>query len=260
METNETILTREVVVLDSHKRMGSVKGLRVDCETQAVSHYIVNNAGTGSVLVLPFDKALAVGDTFVTVQSREDFLPAGDAEAAGLLQDGYVLIDEEVFTKTGNRLSKVKGYEFDTVFGKVTRLDLEDQSSFASDTFVFFSPDFIFVDDGTATAGELRSKSEGGLLTAGKPGTPSTATASAAPAPAKDASSGAGTFVSGASDAAPDTDAEIKEFLIGATITTDIASDDGKFKLKKGTILTPELVKEAEEHDALLLLTINVDV
>ncbi len=47
METNETILTREVVVIDSHKKLGSIKALRVDCDTLAVSHYLVNNERTG---------------------------------------------------------------------------------------------------------------------------------------------------------------------------------------------------------------------
>ena len=44
METNESILTRSIVGLDERKVLGKMSSLRVDYDTQAVSHYIVMNA------------------------------------------------------------------------------------------------------------------------------------------------------------------------------------------------------------------------
>lgn len=41
METNESILTRSIVGLDERKVLGKMSSLRVDYDTQAVSHYIV---------------------------------------------------------------------------------------------------------------------------------------------------------------------------------------------------------------------------
>lgn len=48
METNESILTRSIVGLDERKVLGKMSNLRVDYDTQAVSHYIVMNASTNS--------------------------------------------------------------------------------------------------------------------------------------------------------------------------------------------------------------------
>ena len=64
METNESILTRSIVGLDERKVLGKMSSLRVDYDTQAVSHYIVMNASTNNAIALPFENAIAVGDTF----------------------------------------------------------------------------------------------------------------------------------------------------------------------------------------------------
>lgn len=74
METNESILTRSIVGLDERKVLGKMSSLRVDYDTQAVSHYIVMNASTNNAIALPFENAIAVGDTFITVQSSTALL------------------------------------------------------------------------------------------------------------------------------------------------------------------------------------------
>lgn len=155
METNETILTRKIVGLDDRKTLGKMNDVRVDCDTLGVSHYIVSSASTNSALVLPYDKALAVGDTFVTIQSRGDFLPTS-SEALSIVNDGFKLVGVEVYSKTGNRLGIVASYGFDPVFGTVTELVLDSGEAFANDQFVFFASEFVFVDNGERTAAELR--------------------------------------------------------------------------------------------------------
>ena len=293
METNETILTREVVVIDSHKKIGSVKSLRVDCDSLSVSHYIINNEGTGTALVLPFEKALAVGDTFVTVQNRDDFLAANDTQSNKIIQEGYVLLNEAVFSKTGNKLSPVKSFEFDAVSGEVTKLLLEDRQSFSSDSFVFFTPEFVFIDDGALTAAELRSNSgrpsqPAGVSFQSQPvstepsytpsyeATPvvetpqesveepvvesSSSFVAESPAVSTYESSSVTAEESGA--AASDesvSDDDILEFLIGGVLQADVESDDGQFRAAKGTELTREIIVDAANHDAILLLTINVE-
>ena len=157
METNETILTRKIVGLDDRKTLGKMNDVRVDCDTLGVSHYIVTSASTNSALVLPFDKAMAVGDTFVTIQGRGDFLPTSN-EALGIVNDGFKLVGVEVYSKTGNRLGVVASYGFDPVFGTVTELVLDSGETFSNDQFVFFASEFVFVDNGERTAAELRDE------------------------------------------------------------------------------------------------------
>ncbi|MCL2826085.1 MAG: hypothetical protein FWD72_01625, partial [Eggerthellaceae bacterium] len=92
METNESILTRGIVSIDDRKKLGKMKELCVDCDTLSVCHYIVTSESTGSAMVLPFDKSLAVGDTFMTIQSRDDFIQPADEEARRVLSEGFRLI------------------------------------------------------------------------------------------------------------------------------------------------------------------------
>ena len=51
---------------------------------------------------------------------------------------------------------------------------------------------------------------------------------------------------------------ESKQFLLGKTLQNDVGSDDGEFFAAKGTVLTDEVLDEAELHDAILLMTLNV--
>ena len=250
METNESILTRSIVGLDDRKVLGKMRELRVDCDTLAVGHYIVSNATTNTPLVLPFANVIAVGDTFITVQSREDFLAASDPQAQALIGDGFALIGAEVYTRTGNKLGVVGTYAFDPVYGTVTSLTLDDGTVFAADAFVFFAPEFVFVDDGAKTAAELRESGE-----------PAAAADDVAALAVEDE------IVEDFAEAAvaeealelSEEDAQLVEFLIGKTLTEDVASADGVFTAARGVILTRDLVEQAAAHDALLSLTMSVD-
>lgn len=259
METNESILTRSIVGLDDRKVLGKMRELRVDCDTLAVSHYLVTSAVTNAPLALPFANVIAVGDTFITVQSREEFLPASDAQAQALIGEGFALIGAEVYTRTGNKLGAVASYAFDPVFGTVTSLTLDDGTVFEAASFVFFAPEFVFVDDGAKTAAELREDP------AGDAGAEEALLADdVAAAVVEDE------IVEAVGEAASEEeaeealelseeDAQLVEFLIGKVLTDDVASADGAFAADHGTILTRALVEQAAAHDALLLLTMSVD-
>lgn len=275
METNESILVRSVVGLDDRRVIGKMRELRVDCDTLAVSHYIVASATTTAPLVLPFDRALAVGDTFVTVQSRENFLPASDGNAQALIAGGFKLVGVEAYSRTGDKLGAVAGYEFDPVYGTVTSITLEDGSVYAADTFVFFAPEFVFVDNGAKTAAELRSSgdvvAEETVVEEVVEEAPAPSAAEVAAAVAVAATEAEEEAVEAveeaveeaAEEAASDLsaeDAQLVELLVGATLVDDVTSEDGAFTVKKETVLTREIVDEAISHDALLLLTLAADL
>lgn len=101
METNESILTRSIVGLDERKVLGKMSSLRVDYDTQAVSHYIVMNASTNNAIALPFENAIAVGDTFITVQSYGSFVDANSPASKELVSDANKLVGVEVYSRTG---------------------------------------------------------------------------------------------------------------------------------------------------------------
>lgn len=276
METNESILVRDVVGLDDRRVIGKMRELRVDCDTLAVSHYVVASATTTAPLVLPFGQALSVGDTFVTIQSRENFLPASSAEAQALIAGGFKLVGVEAYSRTGDKLGAVASYEFDPVYGTVTSLKLADGTVFAADTFVFFAPEFIFVDNGAKTAAELRATAAVAEETVAEVAEAPVAEETVAEAEAEEeaaeeaveeaveeAIEEAAEAVAEEELEAPelsDEDAQLVELLVGATLVDDVTSEDGAFALKKDTVLTRAMVYDAISHDALLLLTLGADI
>ena len=278
METNESILVRDVVGLDDRRVIGKMRELRVDCDTLAVSHYVVASATTTAPLVLPFGQALSVGDTFVTIQSRENFLPASSTEAQALIAGGFKLVGVEAYSRTGDKLGAVASYEFDPVYGTVTSLKLADGTVFAADTFVFFAPEFVFVDNGAKTAAELRATAAVAEETVAEvaevPVTEETVAEAEEEAAEEAVEEAVEEAIEEAAEAeaeavaeevleAPelsDEDAQLVELLVGATLVDDVTSEDGAFALKKDTVLTRAMVYDAISHDALLLLTLGTDI
>ncbi len=289
-ETNESILTKGVVSIDDRKLMGKVKDLIIDCDACGVSHYIVSSSSTNTALVLPFDKSLAVGDTFMTIQSRADFLPTTDLTARGALDDNFDLVGLDVYSRAGNRLGVIKGFDIDTAFGAVTKIELEDGQAFEHDAFVFFAPEFVFVDDGATIDADLRASEQAASDDQEADAAPLAEPAGVedvAPEEAAQADEDAEPEqepVEAEDEAEPeegpveaeepgnaeseqdseeadddDPDEELKSFLRGKKLAERVESPDGAFVAERGEELTDEVLADAQQHDALLLLTMSIN-
>lgn len=270
METNESIVTKGVVSIGDRKQIGTVKGVVIDCDTCGVSHYIVSSASTNSSLVLPFEKSVAVGDTFLTIQTRDDFLSTTDPAARTLACEGYDLVGVTMYSRAGNQLGTIRGFEFDTTFGTVTKIDLGDGATFDKEAFVFFAPEFVFVDDGTKTDSDLRSAApsdaEGEPAAEKGPREPETAevieeAGETEEAKAEPISEESEAVLEAVADepAGADSDAEVKTFLLGKVLNERVVSKDGNFVIEAGEKITEKVLDDAQKSDALLLLTMSVD-
>lgn len=128
---------------------------------------------------------------------------------------------------------------------------LDNGSEFKSDVFLFFAPDFVFVDDGSKTAADLRQAEDS---------TSDAPAAAPASAPAAQAAPAAQPAAPAANaDGLSNEDALLLDFLIGKTLNDDVANADDTFALPKGTEIAREIALDAKKHDALLLLTMSVD-
>lgn len=228
-----------------------MSSLRVDYDTQAVSHYIVMNASTNNAIALPFENAIAVGDTFITVQSYGSFVDANSPASKELVSDANKLVGVEAYSHTGNTLGTVTAFDFDPVFGAIKSITLDNGSEFKSDAFLFFAPDFVFVDDGSKSAADLRQAEDNA---SDAPAAAPASTPATQPAPAAQPAAPAAN-----ADGLSNEDALLVDFLIGKTLNDDVANADDTFALPKGTEITREIALDAKKHDALLLLTMSVD-
>lgn len=212
---------------------------------------IVMNASTNNAIALPFENAIAVGDTFITVQSYGSFVDANSPASKELVSDANKLVGVEVYSRTGNTLGTVTAFDFDPVFGAIKSITLDNGSEFKSDAFLFFAPDFVFVDDGSKSAADLRQAEDNA---SDAPAAAPASTPATQPAPAAQPAAPAAN-----ADGLSNEDALLVDFLIGKTLNDDVANADDTFALPKGTEITREIALDAKKHDALLLLTMSVD-
>lgn len=251
IDATSRVVDRYEQATKERKVLGKMSSLRVDYDTQAVSHYIVMNASTNNAIALPFENAIAVGDTFITVQSYGSFVDANSPASKELVSDSNKLVGVEVYSRTGNTLGTVTTFDFDPVFGAIKSITLDNGSEFKSDAFLFFAPDFVFVDDGSKSAADLRQAEDN---TSDAPAAAPASTPATQPAPAAQPAAPAAN-----ADGLSNEDALLVDFLIGKTLNDDVANADDTFALPKGTEITREIALDAKKHDALLLLTMSVD-
>ncbi len=119
---------------------------------------------------------------------------------------------------------------------------------------MFFAPDFVFVDDGSQSAEDLRQSAEDAPAKKETAAAPAAAAPAAAPAAATPAEAPAAN-----ADGLSNEDALLVDFLIGKVLNDDVTNSDDTFALPKGTEITREIALDAKKHDALLLLTMSVD-
>lgn len=168
-----------------------------------------------------------------------------------LVSDSNKLVGVEVYSRTGNTLGTVTAFDFDPVFGAIKSITLDNGSEFKSDAFLFFAPDFVFVDDGSKSAADLRQAEDN---TSDAPAAAPASAPATQPAPAAQPAAPAAN-----ADGLSNEDALLVDFLIGKTLNDDVANADDTFALPKGTEITREIALDAKKHDALLLLTMSVD-
>lgn len=179
------------------------------------------------------------------------FVDANSPASKELVSDANKLVGVEVYSRTGNTLGTVAAFDFDPIFGAIKSITLDNGSEFKSDVFLFFAPDFVFVDDGSKTAADLRQAEDS---------TSDAPAAAPASAPAAQAAPAAQPAAPAANaDGLSNEDALLLDFLIGKTLNDDVANADDTFALPKGTEITREIALDAKKHDALLLLTMSVD-
>lgn len=227
MESNTSIIGRQVLCIDERKIEGRITELRVDCDTQKVSHLLTKD------LAVPFESIIGIGDTFVTVQTTKSILK--NAESRAVFMGGFKLLDAMAYTRMGNALCKVSGFNFDSVTGDVVDFTLEDDSNYVRQAFEFFVPEFVLVDPEKQPAPVEEIPEE-------------TVAEEEQPEPVEEVK-----------ELVPDEeDAELMQELIGQTTLVKVATEDESFVIEQGSKLTEEQINEAFKNGLLTDLSFAV--
>ena len=221
MKSASTIKKLPIVGMAEGEQIAVIDSILVNRQTKNVAYLSVDHGVPDMIpSLLPFRDIVGVGNDFIVVQSKDSFIKANDAEECLLLTGTTVL------SSAGDIIANVTDYEMDEKTGTIEKLLLDNGQEIPGSRLVTLSKTYIFADmDGTMAAMP-------------------TMTAPAAPEPAAVEADGL--------------DEGTIDYLMGKTVRSDLRSDDGGFTVSAGTVITRELILEAQRHDALLLLTMEV--
>ncbi len=220
MKSSSFITKLPIVSVNEGEQIVTIQSLVVSRSSKKVEYFTVNG-GAGSIvpLMLPFKDVIGIGNDYVVVQSAGMIKKLYDnAEFIAAAEEGVVLIGASVMSTAGDILEKVVDYVIDEKSGAIASLTLGNAQEIAGDKLVSISAKFIVVDLAGAAAPAAKAEE-------------------------------------------PEPEPELDEnvaFLVGKVVNSDVASGDGGFVIKAGTVLTAELVTEAEKRDMMLQLTMAV--
>ena len=253
METNKTILMREVVSIGERMTMGAVKDVCVDCEKGAVSHFVIGDFEHGAPRLLPYHEIRAVGDSFITINKEAVLLDPESRRSKEILENGCKLVGVEVFSGDGDRIGSVGGFEFEPKNGSISSITLSDGAEYPATNVLFYSPKYVFVESiiepepavVAEAVEEPKVKAEQVIEEVKEE-------------PAQEESAQEEPVEESAKEEEKVEDS-LRDLLIGKTMNEKVTSIDNAFVIEKGATITEEVFAEAEKHDALLMLTVNID-
>ena len=162
METNKTILLREVISLGSKKSLGAVWGVLVDGSTKRVGYFLISDDMLSSVSILSWKNIFGIGDSFITVYD-EHLINARSEEGKNIIFNSCRLVGLDVFSSNGDRIGAVDGFAFNTKTGLIEMIGLTNGNLFDSDSIIFVSSSYVFVNE-DARIKELKERASAKTL------------------------------------------------------------------------------------------------
>ncbi len=278
MKSTNQVLGLPVMGIQEGKMVGEIVDIIASAKTKNVEQLLVSTEDSRLPLILNMSDVVSIGESFVLVKSVEMLSKIyRDAETIKIVEEGIYLLDLGTVMGSGDEKGKIVEVEFDEKSGAISKLILDDESVYGKDDIVCLTTKFAFFGDvpglGFLTpVAETEAAAAPAQAVAAVPEVEVVAETVAAPV--------VETVVEAVVEPVVETvvepvaepveepvveepmDEALKEsisYLMGKTLNDDVASDDGSFEIKKGTVLTKELIVEAYAQDVIPILTLNVD-
>ncbi|MCP1111531.1 uncharacterized protein YrrD [Lachnospiraceae bacterium PF1-21] len=231
------LLTLPILEIEKGLDLGRAAGVLLNSSTQKV-YLTLENGHPGQAKILDTADIEGVGEQYLLIKNKEVLKSVlEDTSISEMLKECYLLLGVEVVDASGTRLGEIQDLVFDEQY-IISSLILNSGQELEAESILSVCHDRIFVS--VEKAKEQRYvKPE---YVKPEPVRPE----SAKQAPAKE---------EGAKAQAENGNATYVGFKMGKTVV----SDDGKFRVEKGTVITEALMQEAERHNALLSIAMYAE-
>lgn len=242
-----------ISILDGNQ-VGKVKSLVINPDKGSVDFLTIEHEDFQvSVKAIPYKKVVGIGEYAVTVDSESAVIDLNEIPIANQLVNKKIKITStKVMTRKGELIGEVMEYFVDQDTGHILgmQLKLSDKDvALSSDLVVTFGKDIIIVKE-DATSYFLNSVEE----LDGKTISTDTAEELVNELPSLEAAT------SVEADEVKALKEKQIELLAGKTLTKDVIGKNGEVLFYKGTVLTPEQIRIAQEEGPSFVVELSMNV
>jgi len=223
MKLASIVVKLPIVSVNEGEKIAVVNNLFVSRKSKKVEYLGVAKSEEEVIpSVVSFNEVEGIGDDYIIVPSLNSIKKISSTDRFIIvLEDCFSLLDRKVLSLSGNILGRILDYSINEQTGAIENIILDSGQEIYGSAIVTLSPKFIMV-NADAKPGENIEIVE------------------MSPLPSSSL------------------DVDSISYLVGKTVTEDVVSRDGAFIIKTGTVLTQELVIEAEANDVLVGLAMAV--
>lgn len=242
MNNATTILTLPIVEIAEGRKEGMAYDIILDSVTKEV-YLLMEGERPGISRILNMKKITGIGKNYILVPDRETIRNQNEEEEVmKILENCFSLLEVDVVNVDGTFIGRISDFGLEEKKGEIVELILDDGTCVKGSEIVSVCEKIVFVN--TSERGTKKEKTAGPAL--------------------EIVESSSESEYSKILDEIDYLDEEEQQESKsdspeGLVLTTDVRSMDGKFTVAKGTVVTEELMKEAEEHDALVTLAMYAE-
>lgn len=228
MKKLSTILQLPIMEILNGKEVGKTKEIIINLDTKNIV-FVLNESTLTNLYVIKGEEIMGIGKDVILVKTVQSIQNTQvNTELGSLLGEYYSIIGLDLITMEGDIKGKVVDIAIDESEKKMVQIELESGQTFDASKIVSISDKYVFTQD------------SGHTVLAEEPALQNDSEQDAPEVEVKEAEGETG-------------------YLIGMVLSEDVANEEGTFIVKRGTMLTRELIDQAKEQGVFTSLIMNAE-
>ena len=234
------ILKLDIMDIKSGKDCGKASNILYHQKDKEL-YLTLESKHPGNIQILPTKDIKGIGEDYILIEESSAIKDLLDSNIIENLKESQPILGAKVVGASGDVLGEITDIELDEQ-QNLAGLLLSDEKEINSNEIVSVCLDIVFVGEGQSksTQNHLDISKGEEAFDLGKEKTSTKDIQDIANEPVKAGS-------------------EEPEDLLGLVLKEDLISEDGELELKKGSLITEEVLALADEHDVLLKLAMIVE-
>ena len=243
MKKLSTILQLPIMEILNGKKVGQTKDIIMNLDTKDIA-FVLDESALASFFVIKGEDIKGIGRDVILIKTSQSIQVSQDnTELFKELGEYYTVMGLCVISSEGNIEGEVADLLIDEKKQKILDLELDNGKTYSTDKIISISDKYVFVQEEEDNDGPAEE------ISISVP----------EPKPETDAKEDIAEDDTEESEEEPEEVKDESEYLIGMTMTDDVANEDGSFIVKKGTALTEEIINQAKEYGVYANLILNAE-